>query len=64
MADAFDLVNSAFEGGLKARLTDLRGQGMSIEAITRQFADDGYPVSRETIRRWLKRVDLPAKVAS
>lgn len=64
MADAYDLVNGALSGGLDDRLKELRAEGMSIEAIATQFAADGYPVSRETIRRWLKRVGLPMRLAS
>ena len=49
---------------LTARRPALRDEGKSIEAIAAEFTAEGYSVSRETIRRWLKRVGLPLRIAS
>jgi transposase-like protein len=64
MATAFELVNGALDGHLEARLRELRAQGLSLPAIAEHFTAQGFPVSRETVRRWLKRLDLPLRVAS
>ena len=62
--DQFELVNVSMGGKLAERLEALRDGGNSMVAIAEQLTADGYPVSRETVRRWLVRLGLPTKVAS
>jgi hypothetical protein len=64
VADEFQLVNTGMGGRLEERLVQLRDQGESMVAIAAKFTSEGYPISRETIRRWLIRVGLPTKSAS
>ena len=59
MASLFEIVDRAHEGKLDDRLRALRAEGLSIEEMTDAFAEDGYTVSRETIRRWCQRIGLP-----
>lgn len=59
VASIFEIVDRALDGGLADRLRELRADGKSIDQITEIFAADGYHVSRETIRRWMKHGDIP-----
>lgn len=59
MASMFEIVNRAHDGQLVERLRELREQGNSIDQMTEIFSADGYPVSRETIRRWCVQGGIP-----
>lgn len=50
---SFDLVDTALDGGLAERLKAMREEGLTLDAISRRFDDEGFKVSRETVRRWL-----------
>ena len=62
--DQFELVNVSMDGKLAERLESMRDAGGSMVAIAEQLTADGYPVSRETVRRWLVRCGLPTKAAA
>lgn len=57
MATTFDLVNTGRGGKLADELLAYRTQGLTIDQITAQLSLDGYDVSRETVRRWLLRIN-------
>ncbi len=63
MADEFELVNTGMGGELAERLAVMRTAGASVASIAQTFTGEGYPISRETVRRWLIRVGLPTKLA-
>lgn len=59
MATSFEMANRAHNGGLTSRLGAMRSEGLSIEEMTERFVDDGYQVSRETVRRWCREAGIP-----
>lgn len=54
----FEIVDRAHSGKLGDRLRELRRSGLSIDQMTDALAEDGYEVSRETVRRWCDRVGI------
>lgn len=64
MADSYELVDGALEGGLESRLRELRESGKSLDAIAAHFTAQGFGISRETVRRWFKRIDAERTEAS
>jgi hypothetical protein len=61
MANSFELVDNAMHGALELRLRRMREDGWSMQKIAQTFTDEGFPVSRETIRRWLDHLKLPLR---
>lgn len=59
MASLFEIVNRAHDGKLVDRLRLMRDEGLSIDAITEAFCEDGYVVSTETVRRWCREGGIP-----
>jgi hypothetical protein len=63
MAKSFELVDKALQGTLAARLTRMRADGWSMDRIAETLRSEGFNVSRETVRHWLKRLKLPSRVS-
>jgi len=59
MASTYEMVNRAMEGGLPTRLKAMREQGLSLQGMADQFAQEGYEVSFETVRRWCAKAEIP-----
>jgi hypothetical protein len=63
MATLYDMVDRALGGDLAGRLAAMRADGRSIDEMTAEIAATGFPVSRETVRRWCKQVGVPTERA-
>jgi hypothetical protein len=61
---SFDLIDVAIEGGLARQLRAWQGEGLSHEVMARRLSEQGFVVSRETVRRWFLRLAEDAEVAS
>lgn len=64
MATSFQLVDRALQGTLETRIGRMREDGWSMVKIAEVLTAEGFPVSRETVRRWLKDLGLPLRRAS
>ncbi len=61
MADSFELVDRALQGTLETRIRRMREDGWSMVRIAEVLTGEGFPVSRETVRRWLIKLRLPLR---
>lgn len=59
----FELVDQLLGGKLAQILNELRTDGVSYDDMARHFEGLGVPVSRETLRRWVKNLDEKAPAA-
>jgi hypothetical protein len=55
-----ELVDQVLDGKLVEILTDLRSRDVSYDDMARHFEGLGVPVSRETLRRWVKQLGIGA----
>ena len=55
---SYDWVDDALMGNLHNRLRSYRDQGLSNPQIAEKFNEDGFVVSREMVRRWMKRAGI------
>lgn len=55
-----ELVDQILDGKLVEILTDLRTRDVSYDDMARHFEALGVPVSRETLRRWVKQLGVEA----
>jgi transposase-like protein len=53
-----DLVDLALGGTLDIQLRQWREWGLSFEAIAERLREDGIAVSRETVRRWIRELEV------
>ncbi len=51
-----ELVDRLLEGQLDERLNEWRTLGLNADAVTAEFQRLNIPISRETVRIWLKEV--------
>jgi transposase len=61
MATSFELVDRALQGTLEARIRRMRQDKWPMQKIAEVLTAEGFPISRETVRRWLKQIGLPAR---
>lgn len=54
---SFDLIDTAMKGELVPSLEEWRKEGLSQDAMARRLSEQGFSVSRETIRRWFLELD-------
>lgn len=55
-----ELVDQVLDGKLVEILTDLRSKDATYDDMARHFESLGVPVSRETLRRWVKQFGIGA----
>jgi hypothetical protein len=53
----FDIVNRGMKGQLKRKLRRMKADGLSYDRMADELEKAGYPVSRETCRRWIAGLD-------
>lgn len=61
--ESFDLIDAGMKGDLVPTLRAWKDEGLSLRAMTKRLADQGFVVSHETVRRWFRDRDLTDDLA-
>lgn len=61
MAKTYELVDKALQGTLETRIRRMREDGWSMQRIAEALTAEGFSISRETVRRWLKALGMPLR---
>jgi transposase-like protein len=58
----YTLANRVLRGQLPRRLREARKDGISYRRLAEEFNAEGIPVSHETIRQWVRQLNIEEKV--